>query len=104
VPDVILRPAVRLPPCLFSPKFPPHMKAFFLTLLTLSVAIQLQAGLITKPVMYEHNGAKLTGYLAYDDSVTAKGKARRSRLIQLQSKLQVSQAPKKLKPLPAQKG
>jgi dienelactone hydrolase len=51
------------------------MKAFFLTLLTLSVAIQLQAGLITKPVMYEHNGAKLTGYLAYDDSVTAKGKA-----------------------------
>ena len=51
------------------------MKAFFLTLLTLSVAIQLQAGLITKPVMYEHKGAKLTGYLAYDDSVTAKGKA-----------------------------
>ncbi|HEX7194974.1 MAG TPA: dienelactone hydrolase family protein, partial [Chthoniobacterales bacterium] len=51
------------------------MKAIFLTLLTLSAAIQLRAGLITKPVMYEHNGAKLTGYLAYDDSVTAKGKA-----------------------------
>ena len=51
------------------------MKPIFLTLLTLSAAIQLQAGLITKPVMYEHNGAKLTGYLAYDDSVTAKGKA-----------------------------
>jgi dienelactone hydrolase len=51
------------------------MQAIFLTLLTLSAAIQLRAGLITKPVMYEHNGAKLTGYLAYDDSVTAKGKS-----------------------------
>jgi hypothetical protein len=75
------------------------MKPIFLTLLTLSAAIQLQAGLITKPVMYEHNGAKLTGYLAYDDSVTAKGKARRSRLIQLQSKLQVSQATADARPI-----
>jgi len=51
------------------------MKTILHALLTLSAAVQLQAGLITKPVMYEHNGTKLTGYLAYDDSLTAKGKA-----------------------------
>jgi len=51
------------------------MKTILHTLLTLSAAVQLQAGLITKPVMYEHNGTKLIGYLAYDDSLTAKGKA-----------------------------
>jgi dienelactone hydrolase len=51
------------------------MKAIFLAALTLSSAIYLQAGLVTKPVTYEHNGTKLVGYLAYDDAVTAKGKA-----------------------------
>jgi len=55
--------------------FHPHMKAIFLNLLTLSAIVPLQAGLITKPVTYEQNGTKLVGYLAYDDSVTAKGKA-----------------------------
>jgi dienelactone hydrolase len=50
------------------------MKAIFLTLLALSSAINLQAGLVTKPVSYEHNGSKLVGYLAYDDAVTWKGK------------------------------
>jgi len=51
------------------------MKAIFLNLLTLSAIVPLQAGLITKPVTYEQNGTKLVGYLAYDDSVTTKGKA-----------------------------
>jgi len=50
-----------------------HMKAIFLAPLVLSSLINLQAGLVTKPVEYEHNGTKLIGYLAYDDSVTAKG-------------------------------
>jgi len=49
------------------------MKSILLTL-TLSFAIQLQAGMVTKPVMYEHNGTRLAGYLAYDDAVTSKGK------------------------------
>src|SRR5215472_3178085 len=50
------------------------MKAILLTLLTLGSAFYLRADLVTKPVSYEDNGTKLTGYLAYDDSVTAKGK------------------------------
>jgi len=50
------------------------MKAILLTLLTLGTAFYLRADLVTKPVSYEDNGTKLTGYLAYDDSVTAKGK------------------------------
>jgi len=49
------------------------MKTIF-TLLILSSAY-LHAGLITKPVEYEHDGTKLLGYLTYDDSVTAKGEA-----------------------------
>src|SRR5215510_10018179 len=64
-----------VPPACLAQSFHPNMKAIFLTLLTLSVAAQLRADLITKPVTYEHNGTKLVGYLAYDDSVTAKGKA-----------------------------
>src|SRR5262252_10478637 len=51
------------------------MKAILLTLLTLGSAFYLRADLVTKPVTYEQNGTKLVGYLAYDDSVTAKGKA-----------------------------
>src|SRR6516162_6631647 len=50
------------------------MKAILLTLLTLGFALDLRADLVTRTVSYEHNGTKLVGYLAYDDSVTAKGK------------------------------
>ena len=49
------------------------MKSILLTL-ALSFAIQLQAGMVTKSVIYEHNGTRLAGYLAYDDAVTSKGK------------------------------
>src|SRR5215472_4448992 len=62
-------------PCPSNPQNSRAMKAIFLNLLTLSAIVPLQAGLITKPVTYEQNGTKLVGYLAYDDSVTAKGKA-----------------------------
>jgi dienelactone hydrolase len=51
------------------------MKTILLTLFTLGSALDLRADLVTKSVSYEHDGTKLTGYLAYDDSVTAKGKA-----------------------------
>lgn len=34
-----------------------------------------EAGLITKPVVYENNGTKLEGYLAYDDAKAARGKS-----------------------------
>jgi dienelactone hydrolase len=51
------------------------MKAFFITLIFLSYGTSLRAGLVTKPVAYEQDGTKFTGYLAYDDSVTSKGKA-----------------------------
>jgi len=50
------------------------MKAILFTLLALGSALDLRADLVTRPVSYELNGTKLTGYLAYDDSVTAKGK------------------------------
>jgi dienelactone hydrolase len=50
------------------------MKAISLSLLILTSAMTLQAKLVTKTVSYEQNGTKLEGYLAYDDSVTDKGK------------------------------
>src|SRR6202046_5338769 len=53
---------------------PLFMKAISLSLLILASGITLQAKLVTKTVSYEQNGAKLEGYLAYDDSITAKGK------------------------------
>src|ERR1700747_2538850 len=59
---------------MFNPTLPLRMKAILLTLLALGSALNLRADLVTKPVSYELNGTKLTGYLAYDDSVTAKGK------------------------------
>jgi dienelactone hydrolase len=51
------------------------MKAIFLTLLILAPGMAAQAKLVTKTVSYEQNGTKLEGYLAYDDSITDKGKA-----------------------------
>ena len=50
------------------------MKAISLSLLILASAITVQAKLVTKTVSYEQNGTKLEGYLAYDDSITDKGK------------------------------
>ncbi len=50
------------------------MKAIFLSLLILGSGITVHAKLVTKTVSYEQNGTKLEGYLAYDDSVTDKGK------------------------------
>src|SRR6202034_1451840 len=50
------------------------MKAISLSLLIMVSGITLQAKLVTKTVSYEQNGTKLEGYLAYDDSVTEKGK------------------------------
>ncbi len=50
------------------------MKAISLSLLIMVSGITLQAKLVTKTVSYEQNGTKLEGYLAYDDTITDKGK------------------------------
>jgi dienelactone hydrolase len=50
------------------------MKAISLTLLILVSGMVVQGKLVTKTVSYEQNGTKLEGYLAYDDSITDKGK------------------------------
>src|SRR6202521_5660695 len=50
------------------------MKGISFSLLILSSALTVQAKLVTKTVSYEQNGTKLEGYLAYDDSITDKGK------------------------------
>ncbi len=41
-----------------------------MTLFTSSLAISLQAKIITRAVAYEHEGVQLEGWLAYDDTVT----------------------------------
>ena len=50
------------------------MKAISLSLLILASAMTVHGKLVTKTVSYEQNGTKLEGYLAYDDSITDKGK------------------------------
>jgi dienelactone hydrolase len=50
------------------------MKSISLSLLILASVISVHAKLVTKTVSYEQNGTKLEGYLAYDDSMTDKGK------------------------------
>lgn len=50
------------------------MKALPIALLIMFCGINVEAKLVTKTVSYGQNGAKLEGYLAYDDSVTDKGK------------------------------
>lgn len=42
-------------------------------LLALGAAVALPAKIVTKPVAYEHAGAKLEGYLAYDDEKVSPG-------------------------------
>jgi dienelactone hydrolase len=51
------------------------MKTTLIALCLTAVAGNVaHAKLVTKPVAYEHGGAKLEGYLAYDDAKTAAGK------------------------------
>jgi dienelactone hydrolase len=50
------------------------MKAISLSLLILASGFTVHGKLVTKTVSYEQNGTKLEGYLAYDDSITEKGK------------------------------
>lgn len=50
------------------------MKQSLLSLLILVSGITVHAKMVTKTVSYEHDGTKLEGYLAYDDSITDKGK------------------------------
>jgi dienelactone hydrolase len=50
------------------------MKAISLSLLIWASVISVHAKLVNKTVSYEQNGTKLEGYLAYDDSMTDKGK------------------------------
>lgn len=51
------------------------MKKLFLFALAFFTFQQVEAKLITKPVVYEDNGTKLEGYLAYDDEKTTPGKS-----------------------------
>jgi dienelactone hydrolase len=50
------------------------MKAISLSFLILASGMTAHAKSVTKTVSYEQNGTKLKGYLAYDDSITDKGK------------------------------
>ncbi|MBV8376206.1 MAG: dienelactone hydrolase family protein [Verrucomicrobia bacterium] len=61
-------------PTRFSPR--PHrcLKASSVSLFILTFGITGYAKMTAKMVSYEQNGTKLEGYLAYDDSITAKGK------------------------------
>src|ERR1700760_1805166 len=69
------RDKMRWPPDGHPEQRPPHsMKSISLCLLIMVSGITLQAKLVTKTVSYEQNGTKLEGYLAYDDSITDKGK------------------------------
>ena len=51
------------------------MKATLACLSLLAVVLPASAALRTRPIAYEHAGVKLEGYLAYDDTRTAAGKA-----------------------------
>jgi dienelactone hydrolase len=50
------------------------MKAIALSLFILVSGMTIHAKTVTKTVSYEQNGTTLEGYLAYDDSITDKGK------------------------------
>lgn len=51
------------------------MKKLLLFSLAFCTFQNMEAKLVTKAVVYEHNGTKLEGYLAYDDEKTAPGKS-----------------------------
>lgn len=48
--------------------------ALLLTAVIPLAAVSVHAKIVTQPVAYEHDGVKLEGYLAYDDSKTSAGK------------------------------
>ena len=48
------------------------MKHFFLSIWVIMIAAAAQAGVVSKPVEYNHEGTVLEGYLAYDDSLRGK--------------------------------
>ena len=50
------------------------MKKILISLMAGLAALTASAAIVTRPVAYEHAGVKLEGYLAYDDSLSAKGK------------------------------
>ena len=47
-------------------------KALFAILITLLVSLPATAKIVSKPVEYQHGGAALKGYLAYDDAKAGK--------------------------------
>jgi dienelactone hydrolase len=51
------------------------MKHFVLFGVLVGSAVSLSAKIVTRAIPYEQGGVKLEGYLAYDDEVTAKGRA-----------------------------
>lgn len=48
------------------------MKHFFLSICVIMIAAAAQAGVVSKPVEYNHEGTVLEGYLAYDDAIQGK--------------------------------
>ena len=48
------------------------MKHILSIIIVLLIAISANAGVVSKPVQYDHKGTALEGYLAYDDSITGK--------------------------------
>jgi dienelactone hydrolase len=44
----------------------------FIVLMVLMLGTTVQAKVLTKTVSYEHDGVKLQGYLAYEDSIQGK--------------------------------
>ncbi len=50
------------------------MKTMTTALALLFATVSARSSLVTRDIDYEHNGVKLQGFLAYDDSKTAGGK------------------------------
>jgi dienelactone hydrolase len=48
------------------------MRSVLLTLILVGIASTVQAKVVTKTVSYQHDGANLEGFLAYDDSIQGK--------------------------------
>jgi dienelactone hydrolase len=52
-----------------------HLRRLLFALASSLLALSsVQAKIVSKSVAYEHHGVKLTGYLAYDDALTATGR------------------------------
>ncbi len=48
------------------------MKQIFASLIIFLLAVPAQAGVVSQPVQYTHEGTVLEGYLAYDDAAGGK--------------------------------